>query len=198
MDTAGAVASLEAHRSFGPEHSKARWREIFSSKHCDGHGDPYPMQVAAHAVVKAVCGGGFFFPKLDGVARLLPSSSDGVDGTYGCGTTSSPSSLASSVPKGDEKSGTTIVYGLACSCELKMKLEQLRYQLIENSKTYPFYLLAGFKSQRSKQIGTGIIRLGDELERGSDSGATGRVGSGWVSMGKYGKAAGPLGRRHGP
>jgi hypothetical protein len=107
--TAGAVAPLEAHRSFGPECSKARWREIFSSKRCDGHGDPYSMQVAACAAVKVVHGGGFFFLKLDGVARLLPSSSDGVDGTYGCGTTSSPSSLASSVPKGGKKSGTKII-----------------------------------------------------------------------------------------
>jgi hypothetical protein len=103
---AGAVAPLEAHRSFGPEHSKAQWREIFSSKHCGGHGDPYPMQVAARAAVKVVHGGGFFFLKLDGVARLLPSSSDGVDGTYGCGTTSSPSSLASIVPKGSKRSRT--------------------------------------------------------------------------------------------
>jgi hypothetical protein len=101
--TAGAVVPLEAHRSFGPEHSKAQWREIFSSKHCGGHGDPYPMQVAARAAVKVVHGGGFFFLKLDGVARLLPSSSDGVDGTYGCGTTSSPSSLASIVPKGIQR-----------------------------------------------------------------------------------------------
>jgi hypothetical protein len=61
------------------------------------------MQVAVRAVVKAVRGGGFFFSKLDGVAWLLPSSSDGVDDTYRCGTTSSPSSLASSVPKGGEK-----------------------------------------------------------------------------------------------
>jgi hypothetical protein len=52
------------------------------------------MRVAAHVAVKAVRGGGFFFPKLDGVARLLLSSSNGVDDTYGCGTTSSPSSLA--------------------------------------------------------------------------------------------------------
>jgi hypothetical protein len=64
------------------------------------------MQVAARAVVKVERGGGFFFPKLDGVARLLPSSSDGVDGTYGCDTTSSPSSLASIVPKGSERSRT--------------------------------------------------------------------------------------------
>jgi hypothetical protein len=66
------------------------------------------MQVAAHAAVKAVHGGGFF-PKLDGVARLLPSSSSGVDGTYGCGMTSSTSPLASCVPKGGEKLGTKIV-----------------------------------------------------------------------------------------
>jgi hypothetical protein len=66
--TAGTVAPLEAHRSIGPERSKARRCEIFSSKHCDGHGDPYLMQVAAHAAVKAVRGGGFFFLKLDGVA----------------------------------------------------------------------------------------------------------------------------------
>jgi hypothetical protein len=107
--TDGAVTPLEAHRTFNPERSKARQREIFSSKHCGGHGDPYPMQVAARAAVKAVRGDGFFVPKLDGVVQLLPSSSDGVDGTYGCGTTSSPSSLASSVPKGGEKSGTKIV-----------------------------------------------------------------------------------------
>jgi hypothetical protein len=106
---ADAVVPLEAHRSFGPERSKARRRDIFSSKRCGGHGDPYPMQVAARTVVKAVSGGDFFFPKLDGVARLLLSSSDGVDSTYGCGTTSSPSTLASTIPKGGEKSGTKIV-----------------------------------------------------------------------------------------
>jgi hypothetical protein len=102
--TVGVVAPLESHRSFGPECSMARRREIFSSKCCGGHGDPYPMQVAAHAVVKVVHGGGFFFPKLDGVAQLLLSSSDGVDSTYVCGTTSSPSSLASIVPNGSERS----------------------------------------------------------------------------------------------
>jgi hypothetical protein len=106
--TTGAVAPFEAHQSFGPEHSMAWWCEIFSSKHCGGHGHPYPMQVAAHVVVKAVRGG-FFFPKLDGMVHLLLSSSDGVDGMYRCGTTSSPSSLASSVPKGSEKSGPKIV-----------------------------------------------------------------------------------------
>jgi hypothetical protein len=101
VHTAGAVAPLEDHQSFGPEHSKA-WRcEIFSSKRCGGHGDPYLKQVAACATVR---GGGFFFPKLDGVAWLLPSSSDGVDGMYGCGTTPSPSSLASIIPKGSERS----------------------------------------------------------------------------------------------
>jgi hypothetical protein len=98
------VAPLEAHQSFGPERSKVGHREIFSSKCCGGHGDPYPKQVAAHAAVKAVRGGGFFFPKLDGVVRLLPSSSDGMDGTYRCSMTSSPSSLASIVPKGNERS----------------------------------------------------------------------------------------------
>jgi hypothetical protein len=101
---------LEAHRSFGLERSKARRREIFSSKRCGGHGDPYPMQVAARAVVKTVRGGGdFFFPKLDGMARLLPSSSDSMDGTYRCGMTSSPSSLASIIPKGSERSRTKTV-----------------------------------------------------------------------------------------
>jgi hypothetical protein len=45
------------------------------------------MHVAARVAVKAVHGGDFFFPKLDGVAQLLPSSSDGVDDTYGCETT---------------------------------------------------------------------------------------------------------------
>jgi hypothetical protein len=102
----GAVAPLEAHRSFGPERSKARRREIFSSKRCGGHGDPYSKHVAARAAVKAVRGSGFFFLKLDGVARLLLSSSDGVDGTYGCGTSSSSSPLASIVPKGSERSRT--------------------------------------------------------------------------------------------
>jgi hypothetical protein len=106
VHTADVVAPLEAHQSFGPKRSKARRREIFSSKRCGGHGDPYPMQVAARATVKAVLGGGFFFPKLDGMARLLLSSSDGVDGTYGCGMTSSPSSLASIIPKGSERSHT--------------------------------------------------------------------------------------------
>jgi hypothetical protein len=67
------------------------------------------MEVEARTVVKAVCGGGVFFLKLDGVARLLSSSSGGVDGTYGCDTASSSSSLASSVPKGGEKSGMKIV-----------------------------------------------------------------------------------------
>jgi hypothetical protein len=43
------------------------------------------------------------------------------------------------------------------------------------------------------KIGKGIIRLGDELKHGSDLGAMGRV-----SVGKSGKAAGPLGRWHGP
>jgi hypothetical protein len=103
VHTTGAVAPLEAHRSFGPQRSKARRCEIFRSKHCGRHGDPYPMQVAAHAAVKAVHDGGFFFPKLDGMAQLLPSSSDGVDGTYGCDTTSSPSSLASIVPNGSDR-----------------------------------------------------------------------------------------------
>jgi hypothetical protein len=107
--TVGAVAPLEAHQSFGPERSKAQRREIFSSKRCGRHGAPYPMQVAARAAMKGVRGGGFLFPKLDGVAQLLPSSSDSVDGTYGCDTTSPPSSSASSVPKGGEKSGTKIV-----------------------------------------------------------------------------------------
>jgi hypothetical protein len=64
------------------------------------------MQATTRAAVKAVRGSGFFFPKLDGVVRLLLSSSDGVDGTYGCGTTSSPSSLASIIPKGSERSRT--------------------------------------------------------------------------------------------
>jgi hypothetical protein len=100
------MAPLEAHRSFGPERSKVRRREIFSSKHCGGHGDPYPMQVAARVAVKEVCGGDFFFPKLDVMGRLLLSSSDGMDGTYGCGMTSSPSSLASISPKGSERSHT--------------------------------------------------------------------------------------------
>jgi hypothetical protein len=67
------------------------------------------MQVAAHAAVKAVRGGGFFLPKPDGVPWLLPSSCNGMDGTYGCGTTSFPTSLASGVPKGGEKSGMKIV-----------------------------------------------------------------------------------------
>jgi hypothetical protein len=75
----------------------ARWRHWrftgalvpSSPRHGGGHGDPYSMQVAGRAAVHS---GVFFFPKLDGVAQLLPSSSDGVDGTYGCGTTSSPSS----------------------------------------------------------------------------------------------------------
>jgi hypothetical protein len=67
------VTPLEAHQSFGPERSKARRHEIFSSKHCGGHGDPYLMQVAARKAVKAVRGGSFFFPKLDGVAWLLPA-----------------------------------------------------------------------------------------------------------------------------
>jgi hypothetical protein len=109
VHTDGAVALLEAHRSFSPERSKARQCEIFSSKCCGGHRDPYPMQVAARPMVKAVRGGGFFFLKLDGVAWLLPSSSDGVDGMYGCGTASSPSSLASSIRKDGKKSGTKIV-----------------------------------------------------------------------------------------
>jgi hypothetical protein len=104
--TAGAVAPLEAHWSFSPKRSKARRRETFSSKHYGRHGDPYPMQVTTHVAVKAVRGSAFFFSKLDGVARLLPSSSDDVDGTYGCGTTSSPSSLASIVQKGSERSRT--------------------------------------------------------------------------------------------
>jgi hypothetical protein len=77
---------------------------IFSSKRCGEHGDPYPMQVAARAMVMAVRGSGFFFPKLDDVVRLLLSSSDGMDGMYGCGMT--PSSLASIVPKGSERSRT--------------------------------------------------------------------------------------------
>jgi hypothetical protein len=64
------------------------------------------MQVAARVTVKVVHGGSFFFPKLDGVVRLLLSSSDGVDGTYGCGSTSSPSSLASFIPKGTKRSCT--------------------------------------------------------------------------------------------
>jgi hypothetical protein len=67
------------------------------------------MQVAARVAVKVVRGGGSFFSKLDGMARLLLSSSDGVDGTYGCGTTSSPSSLASSITKGSEKLGMKII-----------------------------------------------------------------------------------------
>jgi hypothetical protein len=66
------------------------------------------MQVAARVAVKVVRGGGFF-SKLDGMARLLLSSSDGVDGTYGCSTTSSLSSLASSITKGSEKLGMKIV-----------------------------------------------------------------------------------------
>jgi hypothetical protein len=104
--TAGVVAPLEAHRSFGPKCSKARRREIFSSKHCGGHGDPYPMQVVARAAVKAVHGGDFFFPKLDVMVQLLLSSSNNMDITYGCGTTSSPSSSASIIPKGNERSCT--------------------------------------------------------------------------------------------
>jgi hypothetical protein len=111
VHTAGVAAPLEAHRSFGPECSKARRHEIFSSKRCGGHGDPYPMQVAARAAVKAVRGGGFFFLKLDDMVRLLSSSSDGVDGTYGCGTTSSPSPLASIIPKGSERSRTNLGFG---------------------------------------------------------------------------------------
>jgi hypothetical protein len=67
------------------------------------------MQVVARAAVKAVRGGDFFFPKLYGVARLLSSSFGDVDGTYECNKTSSPLSLAPSVPKGGEKSGTKIV-----------------------------------------------------------------------------------------
>jgi hypothetical protein len=86
-----------------PRHDGARF---LSSKRCGGHGDPYPMQVAARVVVKALRDGGFFFPKLDSVARLVLSSSDDVDGTYGCGTTSSPSSSASIIPKGNERSCT--------------------------------------------------------------------------------------------
>jgi hypothetical protein len=61
------------------------------------------MQDAVRAAVKAVRGSGFFIPKHDGVAWLLLSSSDAMDDTYRCGMTSSPSSLASSIPKGGEK-----------------------------------------------------------------------------------------------
>jgi hypothetical protein len=55
--------------------------------------------------------------------RLLPSSSDGVDGTYGCGTTSSPSSLASIVPKGSERSRTKTVrvWWVLVNCGWKLK-----------------------------------------------------------------------------
>jgi hypothetical protein len=56
------------------------------------------MQVAAHAAVMAVHSGDFFFPKLDGLARILSSSSNGMDGKYGCSITPSLSSLASIVP----------------------------------------------------------------------------------------------------
>jgi hypothetical protein len=116
--TASVVAPLEAHQSFGSERSKARWCKIFSSKHCGGHGEPYPMQVAACAAVKAVRGGGFFFLKLDCVAWLLLNSSDGVDDTYGCNTTSSPSTLASIVPKGSERSHmkTARVWRVLANC----------------------------------------------------------------------------------
>jgi hypothetical protein len=64
------------------------------------------MQVAAHAAVKAVRDGGFFFLKLHGVARLLPSFSNSVDGMCGCGMTSSPMSSASIIQKGSERSRT--------------------------------------------------------------------------------------------
>jgi hypothetical protein len=114
---------LEAHRSFGPERSKARRREIFSSKRCGGLEDPYPMQVAARATVKAVRGSGFFFLKLDDVVRLLSSSSDGVDGRYGCGTSSSPSPLASIVPKGSKRSRTKTARVWRVLVKLQMKIE---------------------------------------------------------------------------
>jgi hypothetical protein len=85
--------------------------------------DFYPMQVVARAVVKAVRGSGFFFPKLDGMAWLLPSSSDGMDVMYGCGTTSSPSSLASIIPKGSERlhTKTARVWRVLANCGLKLK-----------------------------------------------------------------------------
>jgi hypothetical protein len=62
-------------------------------------------------------------------------------------------------------------------------------------KTYPFYLLAGFKSQRSKWN-----RKGNDLIRGWTHTwvGLGPDESGRVSVGKSGKATRPLGQHHVP
>jgi hypothetical protein len=72
-----------------------------------------------------------------------------------------------------------------------------RYGLLEESETYPIYLEAGFKSQRSKQNwkrGNSVrgwtwtwVRLGRDRRVGSVLGG-----------GEPGMATGPLGQHHGP
>jgi hypothetical protein len=66
------------------------------------------------------------------------------------------------------------------SCDLRMKIE---------ANPIDIYRVSVLSRRGHGDLS---IRLGDELERGSDSGATGQV-----SVGKSGKAARTLGRRMG-